>query len=1063
MGKNNKHNAGGYIDPELIKSFDKEKLKAVQLDLKTKGLYKGKLDGIYGRKTLEAIEEYNLRRNGEYLAKKLGEKSYPVKWDNKEYLGPAPEGMLGKRAKEAQYNTPINRALLRLLPDKLINSTLKDSKYSSSDITGDDLLNSLSDFQDIENKLTYFKNTRDEHGTMSPEEKKFRQRIFETVIPGAYNPLESLKEFKSGERRIISDADSEYRELDDLWGMYLDAGVSPLAIKESSHRPSIGKNNGDKYYDSVRINETVKKDLLEKLLGKKNTKVYQNNYSPAFSALGNISLSKGMDDEGKEYVSYYDKFDLDPLRGKVDIDKHFKPIEIYGRIYKEDLAEDKKFKNNGLDKMWNNTTFDLPGETMIDYSKGGYLNKNQMKKKKGYFTGGEIAMIAQYANNMATDYVSAANYKMDPTTDPYKINWSKALTGGVAGMVPELLKASKDKKQRAAYIATATPGNYSKGGVMDEQLSSLAFEVEADPNKVDSKHYPHLNANLDHGEVVMNNKFVFSNRLKNPSTGETFAEEAEKLQKSVGKAEKILKTNPQDAFANNTINLSNRRTQKIADVQETLATLMGHRQDKAKGMALGGYAGPGDPPDYPFLVNLSKVRPNSFERMYYDVKRDSYLYKEAITGNFREYNKGIAEALLGQEDLAAIKELGKRKLESLKTPNASIPYALAQTDAFPSRGSATTFPESAPYKPRTFTAEDKQRTGRVYPNDPVKPLEKTYTEHPIYKLTTTDRTPSMRTQVAPATTDPLNPFGVNDPTQPAPVPGVPRAGGKGTGKKPVSTSKLPQATTSPLDYQSEYDRALYEEMQAAANRNLPQYRGGDEEVLDPEGMFNEVKSTAPARPMPDIASALNFGKTTAGTAELEDKIYNKFTIGDALQGIEVASKFGQLIGGADVETPNFDTTRITKETYDPRNAMYQTNRTLQNALNTMEAPSVNMRRNMANSLYAQRLGQDNNIMSEYNRMNQGANTQYEQRISGQRQYNIGQTNYTEDLNQRNRDTFRNTVQNAFTSLGNFGEQLNAKQQGTDTLKILAKTYPQVYKRMMEEWLKEEQAKTKTTK
>ncbi len=52
---------GGEIDSNQVKQFDKEKLKAVQLDLQTKGLYKGKIDGVYGKGTEDAIRKYNIR------------------------------------------------------------------------------------------------------------------------------------------------------------------------------------------------------------------------------------------------------------------------------------------------------------------------------------------------------------------------------------------------------------------------------------------------------------------------------------------------------------------------------------------------------------------------------------------------------------------------------------------------------------------------------------------------------------------------------------------------------------------------------------------------------------------------------------------------------------------------------------------------------------------------------------------------------------------------------------------------------------------------------------------
>ena len=44
------------------------------------------------------------------------------------------------------------------------------------------------------------------------------------------------------------------------------------------------------------------------------------------------------------------------------------------------------------------------------------------KTKKGYVTGGEIAMLTEYAANLTGDYVNAANYEFTPGQAAPKIN-----------------------------------------------------------------------------------------------------------------------------------------------------------------------------------------------------------------------------------------------------------------------------------------------------------------------------------------------------------------------------------------------------------------------------------------------------------------------------------------------------------------------------------------------------------------------------------------------------------------------------------------------------------------
>lgn len=613
---------------------------------------------------------------------------------------------------------------------------------------------------------------------------------------------------------------------------------------------------------------------------------------------------------------------------------------------------------------------------------------------------------------------------------------------------------SKEHNQRLANAASALPKAWETykskvglayGGEMDEQLSSRAFEVEANPNKIDSKHYPNLGVKLDHGEVVTDNKFVFSNRIKNPQTGKSFAEDAEKLQKSVGKSEKVMKTNPRDAFANNTIALSNNRTSKLASAQETLATLLGHRESSPKGMATGGYTGGPDDPIYRFLgetdtkdigkfTNISPKGWLDFTNPYDPAtgQRRRPLTPDSFVGSVLEKNQALID--LGRDGLFYDPYTNRFAVRNSKGRYVGVAPSQGQFNV--ADGVITDLKNN-----KTFSIKqhlDYLKTPKIQSTGSDGPT----LQSPANILPNPqDIYPDTKSKL-----DPLNPFPL--PNQQSPSPPIkPRAGG---GKGKPSTANTKQ-TTSPLDGQVDYDRAMYEEMQKAANNNLPAFREG----------YNTPTSVASTteRGLPNIAAASNFGTTPTGVSMGEDKLFNKFTAGDALQALEVASKFGQLVGGPDKEMPNFDTTRITKETFDPTNAFYQTNRTFQNALNTIDAPSINLRRNIANSLYAQRLGQDNNTRSEYNRMNQSANTAYEQRVSDQRRYNIGQTNYTEDLNQRNLDTYRNAVQNAFTSLGNFGEGMNQKKQGTDALNILKKSYPQVYQRIMEAWLQEEQSKT----
>lgn len=560
---------------------------------------------------------------------------------------------------------------------------------------------------------------------------------------------------------------------------------------------------------------------------------------------------------------------------------------------------------------------------------------------------------------------------------------------------------------------------YATGGQMEDvPLANNSFQVKGAPNQRDGNHYPQMNANLDHNEVVKGN-FVFSNRLKNPTTGKPFAVEAKTLETATGKAQRILKANPNDPFANNTINLSNSRIENLAKLQEAHATSMGLRDNKTKNLAVGGYAdGPGDPV-WPGVggTDISRLfkpgpQPKANQPYmhlkgdyYYDPYTQSYMWRNPITGSYK-------------------KETGEPGFSSGK---GFRPYFKREGDII---------------TPLATTTQDTEV-------NPIS-ISKHLSQFP-----------------GDSNTELTLPWNVPEDSAPIPqdIPTTVRPRTGGTGKAQSKPTTKPAATRSPLDFQLEADRALLEEMQAAGKGNLPIYRGEyDEGIADPNApVTSPVTSTASPRAMPDINSALKFGQGNAGDTGIAGGNYKvPFTAGDALQLGAIGSRFAQLIGGADKDKANYDTTKITKENYDPANALYQANRTFQNASNTIDAPSINTRRSIQNSLYAQRLGQENNILSEYDQRNQGANTQYEGRIADQRRYNNQQTVLTNDLNQRNKDAYRNAVTSAFDTLGNYGKGLNTKKQGGDIMNILKVSYPDVYARIIGGLMEDGTKKAKTT-
>lgn len=174
-----------------------------------------------------------------------------------------------------------------------------------------------------------------------------------------------------------------------------------------------------------------------------------------------------------------------------------------------------------------------------------------------------------------------------------------------------------------------------------------------------------------------------------------------------------------------------------------------------------------------------------------------------------------------------------------------------------------------------------------------------------------------------------------------------------------------------------------------------------------------------------------------------------FTFGDTLQTLSALSKFGFLIGGPEKERAYTNTTPITQQVYDPTAALYQNKRAYSNALNRLASTtSPNMNRALAGSLYASNLSQQNQILSQYDRMNQEARQQYENRVGARRAENIRYGTYADQINAQNRGMYLNTVQNAFDTLSGLGQNFNQKSKSNAALAMLQESYKDVFDRYM---------------
>tara|TARA_R100001443_G_C3363080_1_gene179433 strand:- start:4117 stop:7725 length:3609 start_codon:yes stop_codon:yes gene_type:complete len=143
-------------------------------------------------------------------------------------------------------------------------------------------------------------------------------------------------------------------------------------IKKSQYRPTKSKNKDAVYYRSEQtekdiinhlINDTTGQyaNLLENLRSNKELNKDRNNFKSEFirgewekgnaypygSVLGNYTLDYGTDEDDREYISYYDKWNINPTKDKISdklIDKTLglKSPEIYGRVYLDELPDKQR-------------------------------------------------------------------------------------------------------------------------------------------------------------------------------------------------------------------------------------------------------------------------------------------------------------------------------------------------------------------------------------------------------------------------------------------------------------------------------------------------------------------------------------------------------------------------------------------------------------------------------------------------------------------------------------------------------------------------------------------------
>lgn len=173
-----------------------------------------------------------------------------------------------------------------------------------------------------------------------------------------------------------------------------------------------------------------------------------------------------------------------------------------------------------------------------------------------------------------------------------------------------------------------------------------------------------------------------------------------------------------------------------------------------------------------------------------------------------------------------------------------------------------------------------------------------------------------------------------------------------------------------------------------------------------------------------------------------------WTIGDALKGVELLSKGIGAFGKPEVEKAVTDNSPLTQQTFDPTNSLYQNRRAYSNYVNTLPATSLGARRALGSNALSNLYSSNNSVVSQYQAMNQQARQTYEDRLSNRRRFNAQQMTRANEVNAANRAAQDAVQQNFFTSIGQFGEDINRKRYAQDQVNLLRTQYPDVFENFL---------------
>ena len=232
--------------------------------------------------------------------------------------------------------------------------------------------------------------------------------------------------------RALTSNNEQYTEVphrEDAYSLYMGRPQVNNTFGVSRYKPSIKKESliEPVYY---KINHISGTNFEEELL--KNN--IDRDYDPGFDyndIMGNYTISKGEDEHGK-YISYYDKWDLNPFSLKNPITKKEittdfgKPFEIYNRVYYRENPDAGKYKEYGdkINALWEKAIA-TQDEKYVDEANKLYTIRNlyyskQDKYVRQYYSDKELSELDVNKKNFDTlslqRELSNRGYKLPKST-----------------------------------------------------------------------------------------------------------------------------------------------------------------------------------------------------------------------------------------------------------------------------------------------------------------------------------------------------------------------------------------------------------------------------------------------------------------------------------------------------------------------------------------------------------------------------------------------------------------------------------------------------------------------